>query len=144
MNVFYLRLMRWRLQLARHPHSSIQPNHNPFNIEFSNPSLTILANSSGFPALSGNSITLVRLPLTLSDIIAVIPLSNELGAIVTTLIPYFARSRVKGSVSEAIAPFDADRRTWQSWKPGLLPPFPVWPGCLNGRQMWQNLPYKIS
>lgn len=80
----------------------------PFNIEFSMPSFTILANSSGFPGLRGNSITFVKLALTLSLIKAVIPESKRLGAIVTTLIPYFARSLVSGRVSDANAPFDAE------------------------------------
>ena len=71
------------------------------------PSLTILANSLGFPGLRGNSMTLVKLALTLSLIKAVIPVSKRLGAIVTTLIPYFARSLVNGRVSDANAPFDA-------------------------------------
>ena len=62
--------------------------------------------------LPGNSITLVKLALTLSDIIAVILESKRLGAMVTTLIPYRARSRVIGSVSEAIAPFDAAYATF--------------------------------
>lgn len=79
----------------------------PFSIEFSMPSLTILANSSGFPGLSGNSMTRVKLALTLSLIRAVIPESKRLGAMVTTLIPYFARSLVNGRVSDANAPFDA-------------------------------------
>ena len=83
----------------------------PFNIEFSTPSLTTLANSSGFPGLSGNSITLVKLALTLSLIKAVMPLSKRLGAIVITRIPYLARSRVNGSVREANAPFDAAYET---------------------------------
>ena len=83
----------------------------PFNIEFSTPSLTTLANSSGFPGLRGNSITLVKLALTLSLIIAVMPLSKRLGAIVTTRIPYLARSRVSGSVREANAPFEAAYET---------------------------------
>lgn len=51
--------------------------------------------------------TLVKLALTLSLIKAVIPVSKRLGAIVTTLIPYFARSLVNGRVSDANAPFDA-------------------------------------
>lgn len=79
----------------------------PFSIEFSMPSLTILANSSGLPGLRGNSITLVKLALTLSLIKAVIPESKRLGAMVTTLIPCFARSLVNGRVSDANAPFDA-------------------------------------
>lgn len=83
----------------------------PFSIEFSTPSLTILANSSGFPGRGGNSITLVRLDLTLSLIKAVIPLSNRLGATVTTRIPYLETSRVNGSVREAIAPLDAAYET---------------------------------
>lgn len=79
----------------------------PFNMVFSIPSRTILANSSGFPGRSGNSITLVRLDLTLSFIKAVIPLSNKLGAIVTTRTPYLARSLVNGKVKEASAPLEA-------------------------------------
>jgi len=51
--------------------------------------------------------TFVKLARTLSDIIAVILESKRLGAIVTTLIPYRARSRVIGKVREAMAPFDA-------------------------------------
>ena len=39
---------------------------------------------------------------------AVIPLSNKLGAMVITRIPYCARSRVRGSVKEAKAPLDAE------------------------------------
>ena len=72
------------------------------------PSFTTRANSSGFPGRSGNSITLVKLALTLSLIRAVIPLSNKLGATVTTLTPYLARSLVKGSVRLAIAPLLAE------------------------------------
>lgn len=84
----------------------------PFSIEFSMPSLTILANSVGFPGRKGHSMTLVRLALTLSLIKAVIPLSNRLGAIVTTLTPYLDRSRVNGRVKDAIAPLDAEYETW--------------------------------
>ena len=83
----------------------------PFSIEFSIPSLTTLANSSGFPGLRGNSITLVKLALTFSLIKAVIPESKRLGAMVTTLIPYFARSLVNGRVNDANAPFDAAYET---------------------------------
>jgi hypothetical protein len=102
----------------------------PFSMIFSMLCVTSCANSWGLPGLTvfhfiscpihsskeeeggeeyvqGNSITLVRLALTLSLIIAVILLSNRLGATVTTLIPYRARSRVIGSVKEAIAPFEA-------------------------------------
>ena len=64
----------------------------PFNIEFSHPSFTTLANSSGLPGLNGNSIPFTKLALTFSLINAVIPLSNKLGAIVTTRIPYLAKS----------------------------------------------------
>lgn len=66
-----------------------------------------MGESNQSKVLHGNSITLVRLARTLSDIIAVILESKRLGAIVTTLIPYRARSRVIGSVSEAIAPLEA-------------------------------------
>lgn len=55
----------------------------------------------------GNSITRVKLARTLSDITAVIRESNRLGAMVTTLIPYRARSLVIGSVRAATAPLDA-------------------------------------
>lgn len=82
----------------------------PLSIGFSIPSLTILANSSAFPGLSGNSITLVKLDLALSPINAVIPESNRLGATVTTLTPYLERSRVRGSVSDANAPFATNKR----------------------------------
>jgi hypothetical protein len=57
--------------------------------------------------IQGNSITLVKLARTLSDIIAVILESKRLGAIVTTLIPYRARSLVIGRVREAMAPLEA-------------------------------------
>ena len=60
----------------------------PLSIGFSTLSLTILENSSGLPGRRGNSMTLVRLFLTLSLISAVMPLSNKLGATVTTRIPY--------------------------------------------------------
>lgn len=56
--------------------------------------------------------TLVKLDLTLSLIDAVIPLSNRLGAIVTTRTPYLARSLVNGKVNEASAPFEAAYETW--------------------------------
>ncbi len=92
----------------------------PFSMEFSIPSLTILANSSGFPGLRGNSMTLVRLDLTLSLMRAVIPLSNRLGAMVTTLTPYLARSRVNGSVKDARAPFEAAYETWPGCPSKLL------------------------
>lgn len=78
-----------------------------FSIEFSMPSLTILANSSGFPGRRGNSMTLVELALTLALIKAVMPESKRLGAIVTTLIPCFARSLVNGRVSDSNAPLEA-------------------------------------
>ena len=55
--------------------------------------------------------TLVRLDLTLSLINAVIPLSKRLGAIVMIRIPYFATSRVNGSVKDASAPLDAAYET---------------------------------
>jgi hypothetical protein len=55
----------------------------------------------------GNSITLVSEARTLSDIMAVILESNRDGAIVTTRIPCRARSRVRGRVSERIAPLEA-------------------------------------
>lgn len=55
--------------------------------------------------------TLVKLALTLSLIIAVILESKRLGAIVTTLIPWRARSRVIGNVSAVMAPFDAEYAT---------------------------------
>lgn len=58
--------------------------------------------------LRGNSITLVKLARTLSLIIAVILESKRLGAMVTTRMPCFATSRVKGRVKEAIAPFEAE------------------------------------
>lgn len=83
----------------------------PFSIEFDIASLTTLANSSGFPALAGNSTTFIRLARTLSLIRAVIPLSNRLGAIVTTRTPYRARSRVKGKVRLAMAPLLAAYET---------------------------------
>jgi hypothetical protein len=81
----------------------------PFSMIFSMLCVTNCANSWGLPGLTefhfiscrinsskrrhreeyvqGNSITLVRLALTLSLIIAVILLSNKLGATVTTRIP---------------------------------------------------------
>jgi len=43
----------------------------------------------------------------LSDIIDVIRESKRLGAMVTTLMPYLARSRVIGRVRDAIAPLEA-------------------------------------
>ena len=55
----------------------------------------------------GNSMTLFKLSRTLSLIIAVMFESNRLGAIVTTRIPFLARSRVNGKVRETIAPLDA-------------------------------------
>jgi len=61
--------------------------------------------------IHGNSITLVKLARTLSLIIAVIRESKRLGATVTTLIPYRARSRVRGRVSDAMAPLDAEYAT---------------------------------
>jgi hypothetical protein len=57
--------------------------------------------------IHGNSITLVKLARTLSDIMAVILESKRLGAIVTTRIPYLARSLVIGRVREAMAPLEA-------------------------------------
>ena len=50
---------------------------------------------------------LVKLARTLSLINAVMLDSKRLGAMVTALIPNFARSLVKGRVSDANAPFDA-------------------------------------
>jgi hypothetical protein len=57
--------------------------------------------------IPGNSITLVNEARTLSDIMAVIRESKSEGAIVTTRIPWRARSRVKGRVRERIAPLEA-------------------------------------
>ena len=57
--------------------------------------------------IPGNSITLVSEARTLSDIMAVILESKSEGAIVTTRIPWRARSRVSGRVRERIAPFEA-------------------------------------
>ena len=57
--------------------------------------------------IPGNSITLVNDARTLSDIMAVILDSKSEGAIVTTRIPWRARSRVKGRVRERIAPLEA-------------------------------------
>jgi len=51
--------------------------------------------------------TLFKLARTLSDIIAVMFESNRLGAIVTTRMPFLARSRVMGKVRETRAPLDA-------------------------------------
>jgi hypothetical protein len=57
--------------------------------------------------IPGNSITLVSEARTFSDIMAVIRDSKSEGAIVTTRIPCRARSRVRGRVSERIAPLEA-------------------------------------
>lgn len=57
--------------------------------------------------IRGNSITLFKLARTLSDITDVILESNRLGAIVTTLIPYRARSLVIGRVRAVMAPLEA-------------------------------------
>jgi hypothetical protein len=90
-------------------------NTVPFSIEFSTLCLTILANSSGFPGRTGNSITLSKLFRAFSGNRLVILLSNRLGAMVTTRTPYRARSRASGSVSDAIAPLDAAYATWPGW-----------------------------
>ena len=66
------------------------------------------ANSSGFPALLGNSIAASRLFLTLPLIMLVIRLSNKLGAIVTTRMPCRAKSRAMGSVMDTTAPLLAE------------------------------------
>ena len=79
----------------------------PFSIEFSMASLTNRANSSGFPARTGNSITRSKLFFAFSPSMLVILLSNKLGAIVTARMPYRARSRARGSVRDAIAPLEA-------------------------------------
>ena len=78
--------------------------------------------------------TLVKLARTLSDIIAVIRESNKLGAMVTTLMPYLARSLVIGKVSDATAPLEALYATTKShfsinnsrWDAEGNRP---WPGC---------------
>jgi hypothetical protein len=58
--------------------------------------------------VQGNSITRAREARTLSDIMAVILESKREGAIVTTRMPWRARSRVRGSVRERIAPLEAE------------------------------------
>jgi hypothetical protein len=58
--------------------------------------------------VQGNSITRVRDARTLSDIMAVILESKSEGAIVTTRMPWRARSRVNGRVSERMAPLEAE------------------------------------
>ena len=88
---------------------------HPFSISFSMHSFANDANSSGLPALFGNSIAPSRLCLTLSLKTAVIALSKRLGAMVTTLMPWWARSRASGRVADAIAPFDAAYDTWPGW-----------------------------
>ena len=120
------------LHFARHPHSTIQSQNHPVQHDVLDalrnqlcelvraswshclllaficlPNATEPSPEVMCKYLRGNSITLVRLARTLSDIIAVILESNKLGAIVTTLMPYLARSRVIGRVSDAIAPFEA-------------------------------------
>lgn len=58
--------------------------------------------------IPGNSMTLIKLARTLSLIMAVIRESKRLGAMVMTRIPWRAMSRVKGRVSEAMAPLEAE------------------------------------
>lgn len=57
--------------------------------------------------LPGNSMTLFKLAFTLSLIMTVMLESKRLGAMVTTRIPFLARSRVRGRVRDTIAPFEA-------------------------------------
>jgi hypothetical protein len=57
--------------------------------------------------IPGNSITRVSEARTLSDIMAVMRESKSEGAMVTTRIPWRARSRVRGRVRERMAPLEA-------------------------------------
>lgn len=79
----------------------------PFNIPFSTTLFTICANSSGLPALAGNSSVLFKLSLALSGIPSTMPVSNIPGAMHTALIPHRERSRASGSVRDARAPLAA-------------------------------------
>jgi hypothetical protein len=67
-------------------------------------SRTTLANSSGCPALLGNSIAFHKLCLALLLIIFVMFESNKVGAIVTARMPYLDKSLASGSVKLATAP----------------------------------------
>lgn len=79
----------------------------PFNISFSMLCKTRLENSSGFPGLTGHSITRSKLLRAFSGNTAVMALSNKLGAMVTARMPNRARSLARGSVRDAMAPFEA-------------------------------------
>jgi hypothetical protein len=59
--------------------------------------------------------TLSKLFLALSGRMLVILVSKRLGAIVTTRMPYRAKSRASGKVKDAIAPLDAEYATWPGW-----------------------------
>lgn len=96
----------------------------PFSIEFSIPCRTSSANSSGFPARLGNSMTRSSDFRALSLIIDVIRDSKSEGAIVTTRTPYCARSRASGRVRERIAPLLAAYETliptWSQLTPDMV------------------------
>lgn len=81
---------------------------------FSTTLLTIPANSSGLPALAGNSSVFFKLSLAFSGIPSTIPVSNIPGAMQTALIPHRERSLASGSVMDAMAPLAALYDTWPS------------------------------
>ena len=93
-----------------HPFSRMRTSSN---IEFSTLSVNILANCSGWPGRNENSITHVRLDLTVSAITAAILLSKRLRAMVKVLMLHINGSRVDGMVNDAIAPFGAENE-WLS------------------------------
>jgi len=119
--------------LTRHSHPTVQPQHHAIQhyvldtLSDELCELVWLAGTHFFDLAStlgqhkggrgrnnsqGNSITLVKLARTFSLIIAVILESKILGATVTTLIPYRARSLVNGKVNERMAPLEAEYATW--------------------------------
>lgn len=70
--------------------------------------LAVWANSSAEPNLFGNARSLTRLAFVFSLILSVIADENAPGAIVTTRMPWRARSRDIGRVMLTRAPLDAE------------------------------------
>ena len=79
-----------------------------FGLRFATSILCLVAYSSGRPTRSGNGVSWSRRPRNSSVIPATIGVSKVPGAIDTARIPWRARSRARGSVIAATAPFDAE------------------------------------
>ena len=74
-----------------------------------------LAYSSGRASRGGNGTPAASPARNSSETVASIGVSTMPGAMVTTRMPYCARSRAAGRVSPTMPPFDALYAAWPTW-----------------------------